>query len=395
MINLSSVISQFDTVSETLIGYIDELTSPCVLVNQLATIAYCNAAFKFTFGFETEGALANKSLNKYVPDSARSVAFAELLSKQGAFLFEAGFDTIHGKKLEFSVSAGSLNETEADMLRLAVFNDVSEERKLYSKFRELDDDVKQSMRFASRIQQAVMPSLDILKEYCANYWADSQARDVLNGDFLWAHEKDNSMFVAVSDCTGHGVAGSLLTMLGVQALNSVLDTTNELDTNYILDRVHDYMVASNARVQAHEANEIFEFGMDVAFVRIRPISSMLQFTGANRPLIHLSDTGVKIYRGTKRSIGQIEFINGHCPTFDEIRIPYQNRDCFYMFSDGVTDQLGSATNKRFGLNPLVEVLTNIWQLPLTEQRDHLRTTFTRWKGVYPQTDDVSFVCLRF
>jgi len=244
------------------------------------------------------------------------------------------------------------------------------------------EEIKDSIKYASRIQRAVLPPIEMYNDLFREYFILFRPRDIVSGDFYWMAEKDDIVYVAAADCTGHGVPGAFMSMLGISFLNEIV---NKEDINTAADILNDLREhIMQALKQTGKANEAKD-GMDIALSIIDRKHKKLQFAGAYNPLYLIRNGELIQYKANKMPIG-IYFKKG--VPFDNQELEIQENDILYMFSDGYMDQFGGEKGRKFMSKNFKKLLTSIADEPMQKQKDILDVRFDRWKAERPQIDDV-------
>lgn len=256
---------------------------------------------------------------------------------------------------------------------------INEQKELVSeKNREITD----SINYARRIQDAMLPSHKILNEYFKDNFIFYQPKDIISGDFYWALRKDDKLYLAAADCTGHGVPGALMSMIGITFLRQIINELNITDTAEILNRLHIMVLdALNEDINSRNSKD----GMDLALLKIDLPNGNAQFTGAVRPLYIISKNGFEVVKGDRFSIGGIKTME---ESYSSVEIELTSGKSFYMFSDGFADQFGQKNGKKFMVKKLQNLLMEVHQYPMSEQSQKVSEIFNDWKGTLEQTDDV-------
>jgi len=204
-------------------------------------------------------------------------------------------------------------------------------------------------------------------------------RDVVSGDFYWIKKVDGSIVIAIADCTGHGVPGAFMSMLGVAFLNEIVKPGN-LVANEILNKLRDYVINTLSNSEGSRAD-----GMDMALCIIQPNNKTIQYAGANNPFVLINKEGIQIIKADKMPIGT--YVKQDKP-FTLHEMPYQTGDVVYLFSDGYQDQLGGSNLLKFGSKNFRELLFNIHKEDFSSQKQLLETTLEKWVDSYHRIDDV-------
>ncbi|CAN5263649.1 hypothetical protein BH09BAC5_BH09BAC5_07400 [soil metagenome] len=248
---------------------------------------------------------------------------------------------------------------------------------------EKNKDITDSINYALRIQKSVMPDERILQKSVADYFIFNQPRDIVSGDFYWLAQKEDCTYIAVADCTGHGVPGALVSVVGINLLNKIIESPGIPSPGQILDQLHSLVIHTlNKDADVRESKD----GMDIGLVCIDKKRKKIIFSGAGRPMYLKDDSGLRLIKGDRYSVAG-EKKEGENP-FSEQTIELQGSISFYLSSDGFVDQFGETTGKKFLSKRFLELLLEINGLPMKEQQFRIEETFSRWKGALEQVDDV-------
>lgn len=251
--------------------------------------------------------------------------------------------------------------------------------------------IQSSIKAAKTIQQAVLPSNAIFsvlfKEYFVIFWP----RDVVSGDFYWVYLKGTKKIVASVDCTGHGVPGAFMSLIGNTLLDKLIKLQNITDPDAVLEKLH-----KEVRLALHQEESENRDGMDVALATIEDKDRetvVVTFAGARRPLYYIEKgtTEVKIVKGTRRSIGGVQ---NEDLRFERHVIEMPRGSYIYLGSDGFIDQQNATERKKFGEKRFVELLASIATERLEKQKEILEQTLREYMKGTEQRDDISLVAVR-
>jgi serine phosphatase RsbU (regulator of sigma subunit) len=254
---------------------------------------------------------------------------------------------------------------------------------------QIMDDHYASLRYAGMIQHALMPDPEVLGDLFKEYFVLFLPRDIVSGDFFYAFCNRDSMYIAAGDCTGHGVPGALMSILGISFLNEILQAGRNLKANRILNIMREKVM--KALHQTGDRSETKD-SIDIALCVIDCSTGKMQFSGANRPLIRIRDGELTEYKPDLMTIGLAPLKEN---AFTNHNIDTLPGDLFYMFSDGFSDQFGELTNKKMKHKNFKKLLESVSGLSLVEQKVQLETAFMEWKGAVPQVDDVLLFGFKF
>ncbi|MDX2173646.1 MAG: tetratricopeptide repeat protein [Bacteroidota bacterium] len=252
--------------------------------------------------------------------------------------------------------------------------------------KEKNKDITDSIQYAKRLQEAVFPETDRLNHFFAESFVLFRPKDIVSGDFYWFEEVENKAFLVVGDCTGHGVPGAFMSILGHNLLNQIILEEKIVAPSQIL-RMLDIRVSNalNKKGNREENND----GMDIIVCVIDKRSGKLQYSGANRPLLIKRGDKLIDLKPNKHSIGGIQ--SDTVKIFMQQEIELKLEDALYLFSDGYADQFGGPKGKKFKYKQLTEFILNIGSKPFKDQKTILLDTLETWKGNLEQVDDVCII----
>ncbi|MBI3501369.1 MAG: tetratricopeptide repeat protein [Bacteroidetes bacterium] len=243
-------------------------------------------------------------------------------------------------------------------------------------------DITDSINYAQKIQDAFLPAKEIKYRLFPNAFVYFTPRDILSGDFYWFAEKKGVRFIAAVDCTGHGVPGALMSMIGNRLLNEIVLEKTIRKPSEILFHLHQGV---RAALKQHEQQSESRDGMDIALLSFQ--GENVEFAGAMRPLYLVREAGIlEEIKGNKFSIGGLMTQEEY--EFTNHSFSAKQGDAFYIFSDGYADQLGGAKGKKLMTKNFKELLLANSNLTMPEQEKILHETFMKWKGNKEQIDDV-------
>jgi len=249
-------------------------------------------------------------------------------------------------------------------------------------------DITRSLKYARHIQTAVVPSAEILKETLDDYFVFNRPKDIVSGDFFWTNKIDGKLLVTAADCTGHGVPGAFLSLLGVTFLNEITSKIETHAASLILEELRERVIKSLN--QENENAERFD-GMDLTMVILDFEKMKMQFAGAYNSIYLIRKGELFEYKGDKMPVGMHAFRNKPFTNHD---IEIKKGDVIYLFSDGFMDQFGGESGKKFFGKNFRALLTEINQHPMKEQRELLDEIIDAWRGVYLQVDDILVIGLK-
>lgn len=245
-----------------------------------------------------------------------------------------------------------------------------------------NQEILADLRYSSRIQQAVMPDKEIKKLPLEEYFILNKPQNIVGGDFYWITEAHGKILIAVGDCTGHGVSGALMHMLGTVYLSKIVRTGTYNTPADIL-----YLLREEVMRSLHQTGKAGETqdGMDLAICIMEKDQSKLSFAGANNPLYYIKEGVLEEVRGDRMPVGI--HINKDWP-FTNHELNLDGVEAIYLFSDGYADQFGGPRGKKFRYKQFKKLLNDNYQLNFEKQKHILEKTFIKWKGNLEQIDDV-------
>ncbi len=305
------------------------------------------------------------------------------------------FKNIFGSILVFII-------VSAFLLRYVRFVLVSEET-AYKTIEEKKNDIIQSIKYASRIQSAILPSRVLVKKYLRDSFIFYKPKDIVAGDFYWIEMANDLVLVAACDCTGHGVPGAMVSVVCHNALNRSVREYGLNKPSSILDKTADLVIENFFKDE-----ETIQDGMDISLCSLKwnDYSKELrgginiEWAGANIPLwiVHHNQyvnekweyKRLEEIKGDKQPVGKFEFTK----SFTNQSFSLEKDDVIYLFTDGYADQFGGPNNKKFHYSQMRKLLTEIHDLPMDEQKTKLNSTFESWRGENEQVDDVLVIGIR-
>jgi len=257
------------------------------------------------------------------------------------------------------------------------------------------DQIMDSIHYAERIQSAILPPETYLSEILDDYFIFFRPRDIVSGDYYWTTQRDDKLMIAVADCTGHGVPGAFLSMLGISYMNEIVNRNESIRANRILEELRDFVITSLHQTGSKgEARD----GIEISLCIIHARDGFMEYAGANRPLYLITK---KDKKGKKNAVNPgyelIQIKGDRMPIgiyeqetipFTNHEIPFQKNDTLYLFSDGYVDQLGGPKRKTFRSKYFRKLLLEIHHHPMDVQKKILMEKLEAWQGDVEQIDDI-------
>jgi len=250
---------------------------------------------------------------------------------------------------------------------------------------ESHKNIKDSINYASRIQQALLPTENFFSENFSSHFILYKPKDIVSGDFYYFKKIENYIIVAVADCTGHGVPGAFVSMLGIAFLNEIVRKKEIKSASQVLEELRN-------QVKTTLKENTNKDGMDIALCVINTETKKLQFSGANNPLYLFRNKELIEVKATRNPIG-VYFKDEEAFKNNEIQL--KNNDTIYMFTDGYTDQFGGSEGQKFMFKRFHKLLKSVQNKPLNKQKEILNRALEDWKGNdYNQIDDILILGLK-
>jgi len=248
---------------------------------------------------------------------------------------------------------------------------------------EKNKDILDSIKYAKKIQDAILPSMEQICNSLPNSFVYFAPRDIVSGDFYWYSETKNKVIIAAIDCTGHGIPGAMMSMIGNSILNEIVNARGIVDPGEILNQL-DIGIANAFEISTARGSESKD-GMDVAICSIDFNARELVYAGAFRPLIRVRAGELEEFKGDRFPIGGGSY---HKTDFSTHTLPIEKGDYFYIFSDGFPDQFGGEKGKKFMNKRFKDLLIEFQCESCENKLDQLEKTLSNWKDELEQVDDI-------
>ncbi len=259
-----------------------------------------------------------------------------------------------------------------------------------------NEEIKASISYAKRIQQAILPSMNLIKKNLPQSFIYYKPKDIVAGDFYWMHllpepngwdVNGDVVLFAAADCTGHGVPGAMVSVVCHNALNQSVKEFGITEPNLILEKARDIVIDTFS-----ESIENVQDGMDISICVLNTKTKELNYAGANNPLwiIRNNSNSIEEYKADKYHIGKCDMMK----SFTNHKIQLNEGDTIYIFSDGYPDQFGGAKGKKLKSKPFKDLLLSVHKEPIDTQKELLHQHFEKWKGTLEQVDDVCVIGVR-
>ncbi|MDA3882949.1 MAG: YfiR/HmsC family protein [Bacteroidales bacterium] len=269
---------------------------------------------------------------------------------------------------------------------LAIKNtEVSKKRDMIT---EQHKHITDSIVYARRIQHAILPPENIIAQNIPNHFILFKPRDIVSGDYYWMTQIDDLIVITAADCTGHGVPGAFMSLLGITFLNEIVHEKNILEPHLILNELRLRIINS---LNKQHSEEEYKDGMDMAICLIDKKQNTLSYSGAHNPLYIIRNGELEEIKADRMPVGLSEKMDS---SFQVHKKTINPGDAFYIFSDGYADQFGGPDNKKFMARSFKKLLLSIHEKEMEEQKSILDSTITEWRGDTEQIDDILIIGLK-
>jgi serine phosphatase RsbU (regulator of sigma subunit) len=250
------------------------------------------------------------------------------------------------------------------------------------------EQILDSIRYAERIQSAILPRLSHLSDSLSDHFILFKPRDIVSGDFYWSVQEGDKIFMAVADCTGHGVPGAFLSVLGISSMNEITKQNGGLRASEILEKLREFII--KALHQTGSKGETQD-GIEIALCILDLKKRSMEFAGANRPVYVVSGDSIQHIKPDRMPIGIYDY---EVRPFTNHTLKLKKNDSIYLFSDGYVDQLGGPLRKTFRSRKFRKLLLDIRENPMSDQKRILTDTLESWQGDVEQIDDILVMGIR-
>lgn len=376
---------------------LDKLDTLVVVVESDGSVAYISSSAKRLLGYEPEQLLGKEW---WIKPRISETEGKEVLQKILAVLdkdsslapqsFEHALKTAQGNIKWFKWSSTILPENKLVGIGLDITDKKATEQKFIQMNQSLLDrnkEITDSLHYAKKIQQAILPNADQLKSVLNDAFVLYQPKDIVSGDYYFFYENEERIYIATVDCTGHGVPGAMMSVIANSILKEVFINKKVDSTDEILYQMDELLF--NA-LNNNNQDAITYDGMDLSLCSIDKKNKMLEFSGAMRPVLIVRNEKIIEIKGSKFPLGFFE----HRKYFEKKVIPLQTNDMLYMFTDGYCDQFGGDRNKKMNRKAFKELLCSISTMNCDEQEAFLEYAHKNWKQDEEQTDDILVIGCR-
>lgn len=348
------------------------------------TISYINPTIETYTGRDASAPLDSDILERWL------TIVEQVNTTNDKVLTEMDFPSVLGKRV---MQVSAIPEfDEADKLEsvLVVSHDITDRKKIELDIQEKNKKINDSINYARRIQNAILPDNHIINKALPDSFVLYKPRDVVSGDFPWFVQSGDNIFIAAVDCTGHGVPGALLSLIGYFLLNDIVRSRGVTDPGKILDLLDEGVTQTLRQDRGDAATKD---GMDIALCRIDTKHNVVEYAGAHRPLLVMKGGAMEEIKGDRFPVGG--GIAKNQVRFSTNRVELRHGDSIYFSSDGFPDQFGGTEGKKLGSKRVRQLVEQLHNLPASEALQAFDDAWENWRGDTKQTDDVLLIGIRF
>ncbi len=361
-------------------------------ISREGTVFYINPTIETYTGKNKEKYLQKHikeiDLAKDILDSWNDI-IKDVITKNQKINLDMDFPSIMGERVMQVNAIPEYNDQNTLESVLIVSHDITERKIIELEISQKNRKITESINYAKRIQEAILPDTNYIRQFLKDSFILYKPRDVVSGDFPWFLQKGDDIFIAAVDCTGHGVPGALISLIGYFLLNNIVNVLEASNPGDILDLLDEEVTKT---LKQDESDASTKDGMDISLCKINTKKRQIEYAGAHRPLYYLTDEELHEIKGNKFPIGGAQYKNRG--RFTNTVINYRDGDSIYLFSDGFPDQFGGPKNKKFSPRRIREIIRGNSSLDLSEINFILDEEFETWRGNNKQTDDVLMIGIK-
>ena len=328
----------------------------------------------------------NEVLSSYLKETIKTIR-----SNKTTIEDDLTFQSKLGETIMHISAIPEFNENELETI-LFVSHDITDAKRIEKEIQDKNRKITESINYAQRIQTSILPNNQIIRQYLPKSFIYYKPRDVVSGDFPWFFVKDDYIYIAAVDCTGHGVPGALLSFIGYFTLNNVVDHDAGYSASKVLDLLH-FGVRKTLKQDRPDADA--RDGMDIALCKINLKTRELQYSGAHRPLYLLRNNELEEFKGDRKAIGGIPHPRKKEKDFTNYEIKIQPNDKIFFFSDVMPDQIGGEKLRKYSPPRVRELITENQSFTMPQYYDLFAKDFETYMGNNKQIDDVLLIGIEF
>ena len=360
-----------------------EMTDAIVIADEKGTIEWVNRSFSRMSGYELDEFKAEVGTNIFtLPDYSGRERYNAESFNQHFIKYDFDYTTKSGKRKWANATITPVQDQGVITAFVVTYSDITHRKRTENELRQRNKDIMDSIRYAKQIQEAILPDKQRLFDAFPESFIFWRPRDIVSGDFYWFGQVGEQMIMVAADCTGHGVPGAMMSMMGNECLHQIVNMksiTNPLDILFQLDRM------TKRALHQDGSERESQDGMDIAITSVNLKSGAGQFAGAFNPMYLIRNDELMEFDSAKDSIGGY---SAKRKSFEVHDFQLETNDAIYMFSDGYIDQFGGARGKKYMRKRFKRFLLEISHEAMEVQGEKVETEFDVWRESRKQIDDV-------
>jgi PAS domain S-box-containing protein len=366
----------------------EQTDNAIMIMNHVGDVLWINKSFTRLYGYTYNEFISIRGSN--IRQTSFSGDIRKLLEDcilhKKVVYYEAPNVTIEGRTIWTQTSLTPILDEEKRITYLATIDtDITRRKEYEIKILKQSKAITQSIQYAFQIQQALLPQNIQFEKAFKDHFILYRPKAIVSGDFYWLREYDHKTVLALADCTGHGVPGAFMSLLGITYLNEIVNSLDNLNAADILNLLRNKVInALNPEGKCRKSDD----GMDITLCIFDKETRTLEFSSAFHSILMCNAEGASLYKGNRMPIGQHP--RKEVP-FDLQAIRYSEGDIVYLYSDGFKDQLGGKEGVKFMSHNFKNLLMALHKEPFVKQHEILSETMEAWKGRYEQTDDITMI----
>jgi len=362
-------------------------------IEEAGRISYINPVIKSYSGIQPDQFI-NKNVHEIQLDESITNQWLNLIDEvkelNGKKTFEMDFPSDLGKRVMQVNAIPEYDDQEKLESVLVVSHDITERKLIELEIQAKNKNISDSINYSKRIQNAILPDTRLINKKLPDSFILYKPKDIVSGDFPWFTHVGDDIFIAAVDCTGHGVPGAMLSLIGYFLLNDIVKSRKISDPGLILDLLDEGVTKT---LRQDEDESATKDGMDIALCKINTEKKELEFAGAHRPLYFMNSGELEEVKGNKFAIGGGIYKNQ--TSFTTTKIKVKSGDSVFFSSDGFPDQFGGPDIKKFGPRRMRELIVEHHKKPIEKVHNILDKVWEDWKGGQKQIDDVLLIGIEF
>lgn len=361
-----------------------------IILDPNGNLEWVNRAFRTLSGINDEGMddLVGKPVTHLNGFTEFTETFDICRAEKKSVQYESSMVTGSGESRWHSSTITPILTESGDINKFIIIDtDITTQKVSEQIIQQKNIEITDSINYARKIQEAILTSEDFWQKSFPEHFVLYKPRDIVSGDFYWAYEThDGKKIWAVADCTGHGVPGAFMSMVGNSLLNEIVIENKIESPDLILNQLRKQLIRT---LRQDEDGAKSQDGMDMAICCLD--NGKLSYSGANNPLFLMREGKLNVFPPDKQPVGQYY---GDVKPFTKQEVEIEKDDLLYLFTDGYVDQFGGNNNKKFLKRRFVNLIETVCTEPLHKQREILDQTIEEWRGEFEQVDDICVVGVR-